>query len=212
MKRYALLYTGLVGVMLVLFVLANTLNVPYLADPDPLRGHSGVLAGLVGVTLLVVDVVLPVPSSVVMAAHGALFGVALGSALSMVGSLGAFAVGFGLGRRGAAVITRAVPEDERRRADRFLARWGLVAIIVSRPVPILAETVAFAAGASLLRWRSALGAATLGYLPAASAFALAGTAAAPLSGSALVVIAVVALALAAAVVVARRESVGQNVA
>ncbi len=38
---------------------------------------SGVVAALVGVGLLVADVVLPVPSSVVMLAHGALFGVVL---------------------------------------------------------------------------------------------------------------------------------------
>lgn len=200
MKRYAFLCTALVGVMLVLFVLADALNVPYLTGPDPLRGDSGALAALVGVTLLVVDVVLPVPSSVVMVAHGALFGAALGTALSMAGSLGAFAVGFALGHRGAAVITRVVPEAERLRADRLLARWGLVAIILSRPVPILAETVAFAAGAGPLRWRSALGAANLGYLPAASAYAIAGTAAVPFSSSALIFIAVVVLVFAGAVV------------
>ncbi len=197
MRRFALLYAGLVGVMLALFVVAEALHVPYLTDPSPLRGHGGVLAATIGVTLLVVDVVLPVPSSLVMVAHGAMFGVVGGTALSMLGSLGAFVVAFALGRGGAPVVARVVSEEGRRRADELLVRWGLVAILLTRPLPILAETVAFAAGASPARWRGAVTAATLGYLPPAAAYALAGTAAAPLSDGALVVLAVVALGLGA---------------
>ncbi len=197
MRRLALLYAALVGVMLALFVVAEALHVPYLADQSPLRGHGGFLAATIGVTLLVVDVVLPVPSSLVMVAHGALFGVVGGTALSMFGSLGAFVVAFSLGRRGAPVVARVVSEEGRRKADQLLVRWGLVAILLTRPLPILAETVAFAAGASPVRGRGAVTAATLGYLPPAVAYAMAGTAAGPLSDGALIVLAVGALGLAA---------------
>jgi uncharacterized membrane protein YdjX (TVP38/TMEM64 family) len=197
MRRLVLLYAALVGVMLALFVVAEALHVPYLTDQSPLRGHNGFLAATVGVTLLVVDVVLPVPSSLVMVAHGALFGVAGGTALSMLGSLGAFGVAFALGRRGAPVVARVVSEEGRMRADQLLVRWGVVAILLTRPLPILAETVAFAAGASPVRWRGAITAATFGYLPPAVAYAMAGTAAGPLSDGALIVLAVGALGLAA---------------
>lgn len=201
LRRYALLYAGVVGVMLVLFGVAESLHLPYLTDPDPLRGHGGAVAAVIGVTLLVVDVALPVPSSLVMVAHGALFGIVGGTVLSMVGSLGAFVLAFALGRGGAPVVARVVSDEGRRRADQLLARWGPVAILLTRPVPILAETVAFAAGASPVRWRGALVAATLGYLPPAAAYAMAGTAAPPLPDPALVVLAVLALGLAAAVTV-----------
>lgn len=61
---------------------------------DPARHmDAGAVAAAVGVGLLVADVVLPVPSSVVMVAHGALFGVGLGAALSMLGRIGNAVVG-----------------------------------------------------------------------------------------------------------------------
>ncbi len=45
---------------------------------------ASLAADALGVGLLVADIVLPVPSSVVMVAHGALFGLRLGAVLSMV--------------------------------------------------------------------------------------------------------------------------------
>lgn len=201
MKRYAVLYAGLLAVLLVLFALVEVLDVPLLTDRDPLDTRAGPMAALIGVALLVVDVVLPVPSSVVMVAHGALFGVVAGTALSIIGSLGGFTLGLALGRRGAALVARAVPEEERLRADRLVRRWGLVAIILSRPVPLVAETVAIAAGVARLRWSHALGAAALGSLPAAVVYAVAGALSATFATGAVVFIVVVVLALAAAVFV-----------
>lgn len=69
----------------------------------------------------------------------------------------------------AELVKRSCGAEQRERADRLLGRWGVVAIILSRPLPMLAETVAFTAGASARArpWRSALAAAGLGYLPAA---------------------------------------------
>ncbi len=201
MRRYAALCAGLLGTLLVLFVLAEALDVPVLTDAQPLRGRSGALAAVVGVTLLIADVFLPVPSSVVMITHGALFGVAAGTGLSVAGSLGAFAVAFALGRRAGGLLDRIVGPEERERADALLRRWGLVAIILSRPFPMLAETVALAAGASPLPWRRALAAAGLGCLPAALVYAIAGAAAASFASGAVVFVAVAVLALGAAAVV-----------
>jgi uncharacterized membrane protein YdjX (TVP38/TMEM64 family) len=203
MKRYAGLCGGLLVAMLVLFLLAEAFDVPFLTEPAPLGSRTGAVAAMLGVTLLVVDVVLPVPSSVVMITHGALFGVTIGMALSLVGSLGSFAAGFAVGRRGEPAVARLVPEEERRRADRFLLRWGLVGVVLTRPVPLLAETVSLMAGASPLRWRSALGAAALGCLPAAAIYAMAGALAASFATGAAVFIAVVVVAVAVAVVVVR---------
>jgi uncharacterized membrane protein YdjX (TVP38/TMEM64 family) len=136
------------------------------------------MAALVGVGLLLVDVVLPVPSSLVMVLHGALFGVIVGTCLSLCGGVGATLVGFGLGRRGGALLNRLVSSDERERADRLLTRWGELAIVVTRPVPLLAEATAMLAGASPIRWTRAAFAALVGTLPAALLYAVVGAAAA----------------------------------
>src|SRR6185436_9370770 len=137
---------------LMLFFIIEALGVPLLVDPTPWLSHGGVFAAIFGVGLLIADVVLPVPSSLVMVAHGALFGVAMGTFLSLLGSVGAALFGFALGRRGGRVLERLVTPAERARADYLLARWGALAIIVTRPVPLLAETVAIMAGASRMSW------------------------------------------------------------
>ena len=199
MRRYALVAASVAGAMAVVFALVEAIGVPILTDSEPLgTGNETLAAATIGVALLVADVFLPVPSSVIMVANGALFGVILGSALSMVGSVGAFAVGFGLGRRGTAAMARLTAEDERRRADCFFARWGVAAIILSRPVPILAETISFVAGTSVLSWRSALGSAVVGTLPVAVLYAIAGALAADFAGTGAAFTVVVVLAVGAA--------------
>ena len=72
MKRYLLLTAAMMGVMLLLFGLVEALGVPLLTDPRASLRGLGALAAPLGVGLLVADVVLPVPSSLVMIAHGAL--------------------------------------------------------------------------------------------------------------------------------------------
>src|SRR6185436_11950262 len=96
-----------------------------------LLARGGWIAAVVGVGLLVADVVLPVPSSLVMILHGALFGVVVGTLLSLAGSLGAALFGFWIGRRGGPLFARLVPEDERLRADALLQTWGDLALIVT---------------------------------------------------------------------------------
>ena len=182
--------------MLATFVVVELLGVEPLTDPKSLLGAGGALAAVAGAGLLIADVFLPVPSSGVMLAHGALFGMVVGVALSLLGSLGAFAVAFGVGRTGSPAVGRLVSDEERSRADRLLRRWGVLAIVVTRPVPILAETTAFVAGTSSLGWRPSLVAALLGLPPAALLYAAAGARAASFAAGALVFAVVILLRLA----------------
>src|ERR1041385_1053005 len=124
MKRYLLTVVALIGTFTILFVIVEALGVPVLSDPTPWMKHGGILAASIGVGLLIADVVLPVPSSIVMVAHGALFGVLWGTVLSLVGSVGAAMFGFAIGRRGGVLLERVVTQAERARASSILARWG----------------------------------------------------------------------------------------
>lgn len=185
MKRYLLTVVALIVLFTILFVIVEALGVPLLSDPTPWMKHGGVLAACIGVGLLIADVLLPVPSSIVMVAHGALFGVLWGTILSLVGSVGAAVFGFAIGRRGGRLLERAVTPAERERASSILARWGTLAIIVTRPVPLLAETVAIMAGASSMSWRTIVVASIAGSLPPALLYALTGAAVADLQNTAL---------------------------
>ncbi len=186
MKRHLIIMGVMIASFLLLFIVVEALGVPLLTDPTPWMGRGGVAAAAAGVGLLVADVLLPVPSSLVMVAHGALFGVAVGTILSLTGSVGATLFGFAIGRRGGRMMERLVTVAERERADRLLKRWGALAIIVTRPVPLLAETVAIMAGTSSLGWWSVTGAALAGSLPPALLYAITGASVANLQNTTLV--------------------------
>lgn len=191
MKRYWVVAATLAAAMLAAYLAATAAGLS-IEQPERLMSAPGALAALSGVALLSVDVVAPVPSSLVMIANGALFGALLGSALSSIGSLGGFAIAFALGRRGGPLLSRLVGRDELARADEMLQRHGMVAIALSRPVPILAETTAMLAGASRLSWAKALVGATTGILPQALVYGIAGSLAASFADGSLVFIAVLA--------------------
>jgi uncharacterized membrane protein YdjX (TVP38/TMEM64 family) len=194
MKRYFIILGGLLAFFLLLFVVVEALGVPLLTDPTPWLQRRGVLAATVGVGLLVADVLLPVPSIPVMVAHGALFGIAGGTLLSLLGSGGAALLGFGIGRRGGRILEQLVTPEERERADDLLRRWGMLAIIVTRPVPLLAETVAIVAGTSSLGWGRTTLAALAGSLPPALLYAITGAVAVNLHNTTLVFVAVILIA------------------
>ena len=176
MRRYLMTVGGVLAFFLCLFFLVEALDVPLLVDPTPWLSRDGRLSAALGVGLLVADVLLPVPSSLVMVAHGALFGVLGGALLSLLGSTGAALSGFWIGRRGGGLLGRLVTREERTRANLLLDRWGTLAIIVTRPIPVLAETMAIMAGASPLGWGRAALAAFAGSLPPALLYALTGAA------------------------------------
>jgi uncharacterized membrane protein YdjX (TVP38/TMEM64 family) len=186
MKRYLLVMGGMLAFFLGLFFLVEALGIRLLVEPTPWLKSGGVLAAALGVGLLIADVLLPVPSSLVMVAHGALFGVVGGTLLSLAGSTGAALFGFRLGRRGGGLLERLVPLAERERADYLLKRWGTLAVIVTRPVPLLAETVAIMAGASAMSWGRTMLAALMGSLPPALLYALTGASAGKFQNTALV--------------------------
>lgn len=194
MKRYLMIMGGILTFFLSLFFLVEALGVPLLVDPIPWLHHGGVWAAILGVGLLVADVLLPVPSSLVMVAHGAAFDVLKGTLLSLAGSTGAAMCGFWLGRRGGRLLERCVPTEERARADYLLDRWGTLAIIVTRPVPLLAEMVAIIAGASRMGWGRTAAAAAAGALPLALLYALMGASIAHFASTALMFVLVLLVA------------------
>ena len=61
-----------------------------------------------------------------------------------------------------------------------------MAVVVTRPVPILAETVAILAGASSMTWRRLTLASAAGALPGSLIYAIAGATAATLDSTAAV--------------------------
>lgn len=175
MARFWIFIGVMMAAMLLLFFVIQALDLPFLAEnTDFLLSQEKWLAPFIGTGLLIADVVAPVPSSIIMFANGILFGVVWGSLLSLVGGLGATATGFWLGSRGESFARRFAGEESIRRSEHFFQKHGTIALIVSRPVPILAETLSIVAGMSGMPLKKVLWSSFLGYLPAVVLYAVAG--------------------------------------
>ena len=96
--------------------------------------------------LLALDIVLPIPSSVLSTAAGALLGFPLGAFISTMGMTVASLAGYWLGASTSAAAGRFAGADSLARAQQLAERYGDWAVIVSRPIPVLAEASALAAG------------------------------------------------------------------
>jgi len=119
---------------------------------------------LAGAGLLAADVLLPIPSSIVGTMLGARLGFGAGFAAAFAGLMA--------GQCAAYWVSRYVL---RRRQGELPAAPTLAAVFLSRPVPVLAEALTFAAGAAHLSWLQFLLSCGAGNLIYAGALALNGS-------------------------------------
>jgi uncharacterized membrane protein YdjX (TVP38/TMEM64 family) len=119
---------------------------------------TGWVAGFVIAGLLAADLALPVPSSVLSTAAGALFGFWAGLATSWIGMTAGAWLGYVAGQRvGRPAAGRFVGAEALDRVTRFAEKHGDWVIIAARPVPVLAEaSVVFAGMAGMRGGRFAL--------------------------------------------------------
>lgn len=194
MNHFSIISGAIATFVLLSFLIVEALGVPLLVDPSAWLYEGGIGAALIGGGLLLGDVFLPVPSSVIMIAHGAVVGIVGGTLLSLVSSVGGAMIGWWIGHRGKGRLQRLISPTGQQNANRLLGRWGVVAIVISRFLPIVAETVSIMSGTTSLGWRKVLMATTIGTLPAALIYAIAGSLATDLASGALVTGAVILLA------------------
>jgi uncharacterized membrane protein YdjX (TVP38/TMEM64 family) len=193
MRRWWFLAFTIAFAILLIFAVATASKVPLLNDPSPVMRAARPAAAIAGVALLIADVFLPVPSIAIMVANGALFGTVAGTLLSLAGCIGAALTGFSVGRAGNDLVRRFVTPREHERAGAMLKRWGVLAIVISRPIPIVAETVAILAGSSPLTWPQALFASIAGSIVPCLAYAWAGASALALGMQTLIFAGVMAM-------------------
>ena len=177
MKHWPLLAILIaIAIILSKVVFEDLLAIPWvpsverlLADPGP--GTAAVIVGL-----LTIDLLLPVPSSLVMVLSGTVFGTVTGGLLALVGSLAGNCLGFELTRRfGRHGARRLVGAAELDQMGAVFDRHGALAILLSRPLPVMMETLSLVAGLSLMRRSTFFWASLAGTVPVAFLYALAGT-------------------------------------
>ncbi len=181
MKKFWYLVAFLFVLFSFLFILGDLLgytNENWIESQlEQFSKENGVLtAGLVIVTLLSLDLFLPIPSSILMTVSGALLGTVLGSAVSFVGAMLSAITGYWLCHAwGRKAFRHWVGEPEAINAEKFMRVWGAWGILLSRPIPMLTEVVSCMAGLTKMDFRLFVSLSVAGTLPICILYAWAGS-------------------------------------
>ena len=143
--RWMVLWVVLIGLVLLPFLLFEQQFNAFAEQVTRTGTSRGIVAGAI-FGLLALDVLLPVPSSIVSTAAGVFLGFALGAAIVWLGMMVGCVLGYALGKRGSAAARRLVGEDSLARASRLMGQYGDLAIVLCRPVPVIAEASVVFAG------------------------------------------------------------------
>jgi 3-dehydroquinate synthase len=154
-----------IGLVVVLALLVPLLPFALLGELPGERwlqasGGGSLGFGLTGTALLALDVLLPIPSSVLGSLLGARLGFGAGTVFTFTGLLLGNLAGYALGRLVPRRFMSELPEAPSH-----------ALIFLSRPVPVLAEAACIAAGAERVPFVGFLVAALLGNLVYALAMA-----------------------------------------
>ncbi len=172
MKRFHLVVLGTVLLFLGLYLFLKDWA---LLDPDRIHDglkemqetdHGQVWVALMIIGFLGMDLLLPIPSSLLMALSGLFYGAAVGTLVCFTGSMLTVTLGFGACRLGGHRIVQAITgKEELAKAGLWFERYGIMAIVISRPVPMLTEALSCLAGISDMRKRTFFTASAIGHFP-----------------------------------------------
>jgi uncharacterized membrane protein YdjX (TVP38/TMEM64 family) len=173
--RWIVVLAAMAAFVLVPFVLLeDRLVAGTVSAMAALRDHP-LLSGAAIVLLLATDIVLPVPSSLVSTLAGAALGFWGGVLAIWLGMCAGCLLGYWLGRgAGRVAMVRIVGEDELGRARAALSGAGGLALLLTRGVPVLAETMVLGAGAAKMPFGPFLAITCAANLAVALAYAAVG--------------------------------------
>jgi len=125
--------------------------------------------------LLVADIILPVPSSLVMILNGKVLGLAGGTFLSLTSSILSSSLGFYIGRTTSKGLNKFFSEKEIKMGNFLFDKYGNISIALSKGLPILSESVSFLSGNTSISFKRFLFYSFIGHLPVSFIYAFVGS-------------------------------------
>lgn len=174
---------GIKGILLTSAILILLL-IPFVLFGDPLDNWtnsffqsepSNLIASLVIGSLLSIDVIAPVPSSILSTAGGYFLGFIGGTIISLVGMTISCLIGYWIGAKfGRAAALRLVDTKEISGFESLQKKYGDWIIIISRSVPLLAETSVLFAGIGRMKFNRFISMVTISNLGISMVYAAVG--------------------------------------
>lgn len=144
--KWALLVIAILLIILIpFFLFSDSVDtwIDYFFNSSPPKLLVGIVIGV----LLSIDILAPVPSSVVSTAGGYFLGFISGTLISLTGMTVSCIIGYWLGKKfGTPISERLVGPKELSKLENLQKKYGDWIIIISRAVPVLAEASVLVAG------------------------------------------------------------------
>lgn len=153
---------------LMIYIVFELFGVLTLSDIQHLLQSAEPFVEIIIIGLLALDLIIPVPSSVIMTFSGSMYGFLAGAILGTIGSLTGSIIGFFVFRTKGQKITRFfLNEKEEEIMNESFNNWGEGIIILSRMIPLLTETMSCFAGLTKISFKRFLLFITIGTVPVA---------------------------------------------
>jgi uncharacterized membrane protein YdjX (TVP38/TMEM64 family) len=124
---------------------------------------------------LTADIILPIPSSLIMILNGKILGAILGSLISFVSGLTSSMIGFYMGCRSMPFVNRFFNVRERNAGNMFFEKYGNLAIVMSKSLPVISESLSVVAGTTSVSFRSFFLYSAAGHLTVSLAYGVIGS-------------------------------------
>jgi uncharacterized membrane protein YdjX (TVP38/TMEM64 family) len=166
MKKLLIPFAVSLMIILVSFVLFQSIELYFENCINAHKGQAGMYS-LISFLILVSDILLPVPSSIVMFSNGYVLGMTFGFILSLLSVLPGACIGYLLGR----YTSIGLRAREDANAAALMESYGSIAILVSRGIPILSESISVTLGFNKMPFGRFLWFNFAGYVPVCMIYA-----------------------------------------
>lgn len=176
-KLLKLLFGIIIFFSLTYFLFDLLFNISHLVASNVKVLSTNWISALIIVGLLVSDIIIPVPASIVMVVSGILFGGFLGGIIALAGSLLGALINFQLSRKlGRKKIAKWLGDKEYKRLSVAMEKYGGFIVILTRMVPLAMESISTLSGISKMKFKKYFLLNLIGFLPIIFLYSYAGAA------------------------------------
>jgi len=171
MKKILIPFLITIILIIAVFLMFPGLETYFTELIDPKKNHT-VSFSVISFIVLLSDIFLPVPSSIVMYTNGYALGTMGGALLSWVSVMTGAIIAYYTGR----YISSGLKSEQDEKAATLLNKYGAMAIIITRGVPVLSESVCFVCGYNRISFKNYFFLNAIGYIPVCLIYSVCGRA------------------------------------
>lgn len=99
------------------------------------------------------DIILPIPSSLIMILNGKILGIFYGVLVSLFSGMVSSTIGFYIGKNSAVYVDKFFNEKEKEISNKLFRKFGNMAIIISKGLPIISEVISIMSGTTAINFK-----------------------------------------------------------